>query len=41
MHKPANVLELCCEVPVVDETNNYQLYIGIHPEDHMVQHTYS
>ena len=23
-------------IPVVDETNNYQLYVGIHTEDHMV-----
>ena len=28
-------------IPVVDEINNYQLYLGMHPEDHMVQHIYS
>ena len=26
---------------VVDETNNYQLYVGMHPEDHVVLHTSS
>ena len=26
---------------VVDETNNYQLYIGMHPEDYVVPRTSS
>ena len=28
-------------IPVVDKTNNYQLYIGMHPEDHVVLRTFS
>ena len=28
-------------IPVVDETHNYQLYIGMHPEDHVVPCTSS
>ena len=34
MHKPADAfLVILQSIPVVDETNNYQLNIGILPED--------
>ena len=28
-------------MPVMDETNNYQMYVGMHLEDHMVTHIFS
>ena len=28
-------------IPVMDENNNYQLYVGMHPEDHVVPNTSS
>ena len=28
-------------MPVVDETNNYQMYVGMLLENHMVTHTFS
>ena len=42
MHKPANYLiAMLQSIPVVEKTHNYQLYVGMHPEDYTIPHTSS
>ena len=39
MHKHLMCFSYAKSIPLVDETNNYQLYVGMHPEDHIAPHT--